>query len=426
MSKIIIHSARVADSKSPFNGREVDILIENGLIAEIGPSVNTNAEKIDAQGAFVSPGWIDVFAVCGEPGEEWKEDLQSLSTAAHQGGFTAVAAYCGTQPLPENASAIQSVLNRAEGLQVRILPLGSFCKSDGGDMTELFDMQSSGAAGFVCQEQQITDSGFISRLLDYSKNLNSPVILEAFDKKLAPGGRVHEGVVAASLGLKGIPSVSESIELKKILDISQWLNTRVHIYKLSTAQSVEILENARKQGQAVQAAVPVYNLLFTENDLAQFDENHKVLPPYRTDADRKALIAGLLNGSIDAVMSNHQPQDTENKSVEFEYAGWGASAVQTVFNVLLGIEGFTAEKITDVLAHGSRRFLNLPQLTVEVGAVADLTIFNASATQSFTADINKSKGVNHPLQGRELKGFVLGTVVNGKWNAVKPILAGRE
>jgi dihydroorotase len=423
MSKIIIHSARVADSKSPFNGKEVDILIENGMITEIGSSIAAQGENIQAKGAFITPGWVDVFARCGEPGEEWKEDLNSLASAAHAGGFTAVAAYCGSQPVPDNGAAIQSVLNKCADLPVRILPLGDFVKPDGNEMAELFDMQNSGAAGFAHPDHPISDSGFISRLLDYARSLEAPVILEAFDKKLAPGGRMHEGSVAASLGLKGIPSVSESIALKQIIDIAHWLNTRLHIYKISTAESVEIIKAAKNAGQSLCAAVPVYNLLFTEQDLDGFDENHKVLPPYRTLADRKALIEGLLNGHIDAVMSNHHPQDIENKAVEFEYAAWGASSVQTVLNVLLSLEGLTAEKICDVLAHGPRRFLNMPELSIAVGQKADLTIFDAESTLIFNNN-NLSKGVNHPLKGKELKGVVLGTVLNGTWNPVNVSAAG--
>ena len=424
MSKIIIHSARVADSKSPHNGKEVDILIENGVIAQIETNISGDFETIDARGAFISPGWTDVFACCGDPGEEWKEDIGSLANAAHAGGFTAVAAYCGTQPTPETGSAIQSVLNKTRSLPVRILPLGSFTKAESGEMTELFDMQNSGAAGFVSHDKPVTDTGFISRILDYSKNLSAPVLLEAFDKKLAPAGRMHEGAVAASLGLKGIPTVSESIPLKQFIDIAAWLKTRVHIFKVSSAESVEIVRAAKAQGQKVHCAVPVYNLLFCDKDLESFDENHKVLPPYRSEFDRNALLNGLLDGTIDAVMSNHQPQDTENKAVEFEYAAWGASSIQTVMNVLCGESGFTADRIAEILAHGSRRFLNLPEVSIAVGQTADLTLYKTDDTRNFNAQTDLSKGVNHPLRGKDLKGVVLGTVLNGKWNAVN-LAAGK-
>ena len=227
---------------------------------------------------------------------------------------------------------------------------------------------------------------------------------------------MHEGAVSTSLGLKGIPSISESNPLQQFLNIAGWLGAPARVVRVSSAAGVEALRTAKAAGVDVKAAVPVYNLLFTDNDLAQFDENHKVLPPYRTEKDRAALWQALTDGTIDAVMSNHQPQDTESKAVEFEYAAWGASSVQTVLNAMLMAGKPDVRLIATALSSGPRRFLGLKPASIAVGQPADLTIFSTTGEWTFTSAANFSKGVNHPLLNQTLKGKVLGTVVSGQWH----------
>lgn len=418
MSNLIIRSVQIVDPGHEFDGRQCDVLIENGLITRIESHLELKADtEVNASGAVMTTGWVDVLSHCGEPGEEWKEDVNSLARAAQAGGFTHIASFCGQHPLPDHAGAITALINKAAGLPVHLLPLGCITAGASGvDMAELYDMASAGAAGFTDADKPLNDQGLWTRVLEYSRDLGKPVYHFPYDKSLAPGGRMHEGAVSTSLGLKGIPSISESNPLQQFLNIAGWLGAPARVVRVSSAAGVEALRTARAAGVDVKAAVPVYNLLFTDNDLAQFDENHKVLPPYRTEKDRAALWQALTDGTIDAVMSNHQPQDTESKAVEFEYAAWGASAVQTVLNAMLMAGKPDVRLIATALSSGPRRFLGLKQVSIAVGQPADLTIFSTTGEWTFTSAANFSKGVNHPLLNQTLKGKVLGTVVSGQWH----------
>jgi len=233
---------------------------------------------------------------------------------------------------------------------------------------------------------------------------------------------MHDGVVSTSLGLKGMPAVSESAALEQILQISAWLKVPVRVVRVSSAETVEIIRKAKASGIDVKAAVPALNLLFTDENLESFNENHKVLPPYRTEKDKAALWQGLSDGTIDAVMSNHHAQDIENKAVEFEYAGWGASSVQTVLQAMTAGGRPDLNLIASALSSGPRKLMGLPKVSLNPGQPADITLFSPTAEWIFEPSLNFSKGVNQPMLGKTLKGMVTGTVKAGVWFANKAAL----
>jgi dihydroorotase len=212
-----------------------------------------------------------------------------------------------------------------------------------------------------------------------------------------------------------MPSVSEAAALEQILQIAAWLKVPARVIRVSSAESVELIRKAKAAGIDVKAAVPAFNLLFTDEHLASFDENHKVLPPYRTEKDRMALWHGLTDGTIDAVMSNHHAQDIENKAVEFEYAGWGASSIQTVLQAITGGGKPDLNLIASTLSAGPRKLMGLPKVSLNPGQPADITLFSPTAEWVFDSSMNYSKGVNQPLLGKTLKGLVTGTVKSGVW-----------
>lgn len=419
MTTILIKSAQIIDPDSAYHGRQTDIYIKDGIIESMGSDLGITADKeINANGLVANTGWLDILSYCGEPGEEWKEDLQSLAAAAHGGGFTHMAVLAGSHPLPDQAAAISALRKAGEGLPVHFLPLGNITQqAKGQEMAELHDMAKAGAAGFSDGDNPISDSGLISRLMEYATGLNVPVLFFPYDKKLAPGGRMHEGVQSTSLGLKGIPAVSESAALEQMLQIASWLKVPVRVVRISSAESVEVLRKAKSAGIDVKAAVPALNLLYTDEHLESFNENHKVLPPYRTEKDRTALWQGLSDGTIDAVMSNHHAQDIENKAVEFEYAGWGASSIQTVLQAMTGGGRPDLNLIASALSSGPRKLMGLPKVSLNPGQPADITLFSPTAEWVFEQSMNYSKGVNQPLLGKTLKGMVNGTVVAGVWHA---------
>jgi dihydroorotase len=230
---------------------------------------------------------------------------------------------------------------------------------------------------------------------------------------------MHDGVQSNSMGLKGIPSICETAEVNADLELAGWLKTPLRLARISAAGSVERIRMAKKEGIQVTAITPAMNLLFTDNDLAEFDENYKVLPPLRTETDRMSLMAGLLDGTLDAICSNHKPQDTENKDVEFEYAAFGAATIQNTFHILVQAMGdkITAAHVAQWLAHGPRKYLGLDATALKVGEPADVTMFSFSGSVHFTDALNQSKSNNNPMLHRELNGKVLGTVCRGEWNA---------
>ena len=424
MTSILIRSAQIIDPESAYHGKQTDIFINHGIIDSMGSDLGVSADiEVNASGQIANTGWLDVLSYCGEPGEEWKEDLKSLSGAAQAGGFTHVGVLAGNHPLPDHAAAIASIRKSGEGLPVHFLPLGNItCEAKGLEMAELHDMVRAGAAGFSDGDNPISDTGLISRLMEYASGLKTPILFFPYDKKLAPGGRMHDGVVSTSLGLKGMPAVSESAALEQILQISAWLKVPVRVVRVSSAETVEIIRKAKASGIDVKAAVPALNLLFTDENLESFNENHKVLPPYRTEKDKAALWQGLSDGTIDAVMSNHHAQDIENKAVEFEYAGWGASSVQTVLQAMTAGGRPDLNLIASALSSGPRKLMGLPKVSLNPGQPADITLFSPTAEWIFEPSLNFSKGVNQPMLGKTLKGMVTGTVKAGVWFANKAAL----
>lgn len=419
MSTILITNCLIADSRSSHAGKTTNVLFDGNTIAGIGPDFNSADTVVDAGGACLSPGFTDLFAWCGEPGEEWKEDIASLAAAAHAGGFTSVAAFCGHKPLPDNASAITGVLQKGMNLPAEILPLGTITTgAEGAEMAELYDMKQAGAVAFEDAGHPLGNSGLKARVMEYAANCNAILYQFPFDKKLASGGSMHEGVQSTRLGLKGIPAVAEITALQTDIELATWLGVPLHVVGISAAASVALIRNAKKSGLQVKAAVPVMNLLYTDENLAEFDENFKVLPPLRTTADRDALIEGVLDGTIDAVYSNHQPQDSENKDVEFDYAAYGASTIQTTLPMLIAALGSkaTPELIARLLGTGPAAYLNRDAAILEAGNSGNFTLFHPSLSWEFNRSNSLSKGKNNPCMGQSLSGKALGTIAGGNWH----------
>lgn len=419
MISLLIKNANIVDPGGSFNGLKRDIFIQDGLVNKIEESIDPDdATVVDVDGAYVGAGWVDSLAFCGEPGEEWKEDLKSLSLAAAAGGYTAVAVQCGNHPFPDSAAAISSILKKSNDLIVEILPYGTATKNkEGKQMAEIYDMFNAGAIAFFDGDQPITHEGLKSRIMEYANNCMAPFMIFPFNPELSGSGAVHEGVQSNAMGLKGIPSISENNEIAAAIELAKWLKTPLRLLRVSTKEAVKLIENGLKEGVEIHAAVPAMNLLFCDEDIKNFNENFKVMPPLRTSEDRAALLQGLLNGTLQAVCSNHAPQDTENKAVEFDYAAFGASTIQSAFSMLVQALGESAkpEIIAGILAIGNRKFLGLKTQNIAIGTKANLTVFNLNGSTEFTAKNDMSKGVNSPVIGEKMPGMVLGTVLRGQW-----------
>lgn len=418
MNRIFISDIIVADPRSKHFGKKLNVRIHDG-VADFNVTEPDNTDfVVSGNGAYISPGWIDSMAFCGEPGEEWREDLISLTNAAAAGGFTQVAAFCGNHPVPDKASAIQSILKKAGGLKAQILPMGAATKNcAGSEMAEIFDLKQAGAVAICDGDKPLNHAGLKARIMEYASHINVPFIDIPMHTDLMANGTVHDGRSGNALGLKGIPSVAEYNAIQTTAEIAKWLNLPVRFTGISSAKSTSVIHQLKSEGLNIKSGVAVMNLLFSDEDLREFDENCKVLPPLRSVEDRQALIDALKDGILDMVYSNHVPQDSESKSVEFEYAAFGAITLQSALGMLILAlkDELKPEMVAQWLSIGPAEFLNLPLPIIESGEPANYTLFSLEGSWVLNQQTSKSKSRNTPLWNSQIPGTVLGTIVSGTW-----------
>ncbi|MFI5158923.1 MAG: dihydroorotase [Sphingobacteriales bacterium] len=404
---LLIKSATVIDPNSSFHQKVVDILVEDGYITLIAPKVNAKAEVIDGTGMFVSPGFFDLNCNIGELGLETKEDLQSGTKAAAAGGFTGVALMPNTQPPVHSKAEVEYLLNRAKNNLVDVYPLGTISqKRDGKDMAEMYDMFLSGAKAFTDGNRPVQDAGLMERSLLYTKGFGALVMSYPEDTAIAGKAKVHEGEMSTFLGMKGIPSLAEELMIARDLYLAEYTESKIHFSTISTIRSVELIRDAKKKGLKVTCDVAAHHLLLTDEALAGFDSQYKVKPPLRTQADVDALIAGLKDGTIDAIVSQHTPHEIEFKDVEFEVAEYGNIALQTAFSTAVKA-GLDLSLIVQKMAVKPREILNVELPIIIEGKKANLALLDPNAEWLYTKQNNQSKSQNSPFIGQNLKGKVV-------------------
>jgi dihydroorotase len=398
--------------------KECDIYIKDGKIESIGQYLATDstASIWDCEGAIASPGWIDVGIQMGDPGFEHREDLQTAAAAAAAGGFTAVACFPNTNPVIHSKTEVLYVKNSTKESIVNFFPIGAISQNcEGKDLAELFDMYQSGAIAFSDGSKSIQDSGLLLRAMEYAKAFKGLIFNHPHLKNIALGGQMHEGYVSTSLGLKGLPSIAEDVMVQRDLSLSEYAGSPLHLHLISTKKSVEMIRAAKKGGLPITASVAIANLCFTDEKLIDFETNWKILPPLRQETDRKALLKGLEDGTIDFICSNHNPQDIEVKNLEFTYADFGMSGLETALALSLTYlqKKLSIAQIIEKWAIAPRKVLGLPIPTFEKGANAEITIFHPDQNWTFLEKNIQSKSANSPLFGTAFIGKVLG-IVNGK------------
>lgn len=420
MNPILIKNAIVADSQSPLDKQKVDILVENDVISQIAPSIEKDVETHDVQGAFVSPGWIDLRSSICDPGYEHKENLDSLEQVALAGGYTMVCCLPDTKPIVQSKTTVEYLKKASAGRNIDFLPLGAVTKGlDGEDITEMFDMHQSGAVGFSNANHAIRSAGVMHRALLYAKSFNGTVYSFPYEEQLAVKGQMAEGTMNVYLGMKGIPAVAEYLQVQRDIELAKYNNAKVHFSKISTAESVALIRKAKSEGVIVTADVAVMNIAFTDNALESFDTNYKILPPLRSENHRAALLQGLLDGTIDAICSDHTPEDIESKQVEFDYSAFGAIQLQTVLPLLIKAFGanFTPDMPSRWLAKGASKVLGKDADVLNVGQKATFTFFNPYMEWKYDKVSNRSRSANSPLLNSVLKGKVIATFYKSKFNA---------
>ena len=416
---LLIQSAIIIDPASEFNGRQMDILIQNGLIALIASSIDPiNIESIDLKGASVSPGWFDLHANFGEPGNETKEDMVSGTLAAMKGGFTGTALMPDTEPSLHSKSEIEYIRNKAKGLPIEIVPIGAISRHrEGKELAELYDMWLSGARAFSDGDHPVQNAGLLLRAMQYAGDFGGLIMSNPEDLALTGGAKVNEGINSLLLGMKGIPAIAEELMVARDLLLAEYANCRIHFCAISTAGSVNQIKKARNSGIKVSVAVAAYHLLLDDSNLSKFDSNYKVKPPLRTNEDRLALIGGLIDGSIDVVCSQHIPHEAELKKVEFESAAYGMIGLETSYSLLnMALNGNHPELIVELLSINPRKILGLELPSINVGAPANLTWYNPEKEWILEKKDLGSKSSNSPWLGKKLMGKIYGAYVSEQLN----------
>lgn len=412
--RILIKRALIIDPLSKHHQKKRDLFIRSGKIERIGRGLDMKCDKhIEQSGLHVSPGWCDIGTQIGEPGYEHREDIESVAKAAISGGYTTLACFPNTNPVLDTKSSVAYVRKRSEYTGVQILPIGAVTKgAEGKDISEMQDMHSTGAVSFSDGRNALSHSGIMQLALQYVKSFDGVIINRPFDALLAPNGQIHESVVSTSLGMRGLPAISERIMLERDILILEYTESRLHVFGISSADSVNLVKAALKADLRISCSVPAMNLLYTDEKLADFDTNFKVMPPLRETKDRKALIRGVLDGTIQSICSNHEPLEEECKKLEFANADFGSTGLQTAFGIAnTALEGkASVEQIVHCFSHGPRQILGLPMQTIEEGAEAELTLFDPTAKWTPTLDTLTSKAHNSAALGSALVGRSIGTI----------------
>lgn len=405
----LIRQVRIVDPASPHHHQIVDLLLDGGTIALIGQGLDIEAaEVLQVEGLHAMPGAMDVGAWVGDPGMEHREDFDTLSRAAAAGGFTEVAVWPNTRPVVDGKAEVTYVCRQRERLPVAFHPIGALTQGCAGKViTEMCDMREAGAIAFSDGLSPVTDAGVMMRAMQYVLCFDGLVINRPFDTSVAPEGQMHEGCVSTLLGLKGIPTLAETLMLERDLNLLRYTRSRLLVHGLSSAASVVQIQQAKDEGLHVGASVPLMNLLFTEEDLDTFDTRFKVLPPLRTQADREALLDALRCGTIDLVCSNHLPVEQERKEMEFAHAAFGASTIRHVWHGLLWA-GCSLDEVVEIMAYRPRRLLGIPCPHIEEGRPVHLTFFTPHTTWTFNGAARQSRVQDDPFFDQSFQGRIRG------------------
>lgn len=413
MMNILIQGCTILDPASPFNGKISDVLLVDGSIQKIGTNLSSNAQIINGKGKYLSPGFFDLNANLGELGLETKEDFETGSKAAMAGGFTGLALMPNTLPPVDAKAQVQYLLNRAKGNLVDMYPIGTISqKREGQHLAEMYDMQQAGAIAFSDGDLPVQDAGLMERALLYAKGFGALVLALAEDKAIAAGAKINEGITSTLLGMKGIPNLAEELMVNRNIYLAQYTDSKIHFTTISTAHTVQLIKQAKQKGLHITCDVAAHHLVLTDDVLHDFDSNYKVKPPLRTQNDVDALLAGLNDNTIDAIVSQHTPQETELKQVEFETAAYGMLGLQTALPLAIKA-GLSAVQIVEKMAINPRKILGLPLPSIGESQKANVVLFDMDTEWEYNAENNFSKSSNSPFLGTVLKGKVWACVNNG-------------
>lgn len=400
--------------------RTADILIENGKIAKIGEDITEKCKTIDAAGKHIFPGLIDMHVHLREPGFEGKEDIESGSKAAVAGGFTNICCMPNTNPVCDNAVVVSYIKYRQSQVNLcKISPIGAITKGEEGkQMADIGKMKKAGAVAISDDGKSVMDSNIMRLAMEYASGFGIKCLCHCEDINLVDGGVVNEGYNSTLTGLKGSLRAAEDIMIARDIALAESLNVPVHICHVSTYSGVEIIRSAKKRGVKVTAETCPHYFILTDDIITSYDTNTKVNPPVREDKDRKAILKGLKDGTLDCIVTDHAPHSEKDKAVEYNLAAFGMSGIETSFALsytyLVKTGVLTLPELAARMSYNPANILNLDGGELKEGAPADITV--ADLNEKFVIDSKKflSKGKNTPFNGYEVYGKVLYTIVDGE------------
>ncbi len=416
--KLLIRKGRVLD---PGNGRDgiCDILLDKGLVAKIGRSLKpAGAKVLDAANRYVFPGLVDLHCHLREPGREDEETIVSGSGAAAAGGFTTICCMPNTEPPLDNKVAIRFVHDRAARAACEVLPIGCITvKREGTAIAPYGEMVAEGAVAFSDDGSCVMNSLVMRRALEYTKVFAKPVISHAEDAALARNGVMNEGALAVKLGLAGIPTQAEEIMVARDLRLAALTGGRLHIAHVTTAESVALIRAARRKLPGVSCEAAVHHFTLSEEAVTGYNANAKVSPPLRRAEDVAAVVAGLKDGAIDCIVTDHAPHSEEEKETGFDNAPFGMIGFETALALSweLVARGVPARTVIAALTVNPARVLGIERGRITEGQRADLVIFDPKAEWVYTREGIRSKSKNSPFIGRSLKGRVVATIRSGEF-----------
>ena len=423
MKKKYFINANIVDPHNSLNENGGLIIGEDGKIEGIGKKVNTNnipsREKcVDLKGKYIFPGIVDMRVFVGEPGYEYKENFRTLSNAALSGGVTSVVTMPNTNPVIDNVSIVDFLKRRGrDKSKINIYPSASLTvNTDGRNMTEFGLLQSKGIIAFTDGTKTIQNTRIMSRIMNSARDLNSLIMQHAEDYELSQKGMINEGIIATKLGLQGIPEMAEMIIIERDLTLLESFKCRYHISQLSSAKSVEIIKN-RKENIKFSCGVSINNLSLNENDIGDFRTFLKLSPPLRTEEDRISLVKGISEGVIDVIVSDHKPEDEEQKRLTFAQAETGSSGIETLLPLSLELYhngSLKLDTIIKALTSNPAKILKINKGNLSIGSDADFCIVDLNKPWIVKQENLYSKSKNTSIENKKLQGKVTNTFVKGE------------
>lgn len=416
--KTVIKNGQLLDNNEL---KQVDIEIEGNIITKIGENLATEGcEVIDAKGLLVAPGFIDLHVHLREPGGEHKETIETGTLAAAKGGFTTVAAMPNTKPVPDSAEHLEALNAKIdEKAHIRVLPYASITVGEvGEELVDFASLKQSGAFAFTDDGVGVQSAGMMLEAMKQAAKLDKAIVAHCEDNSLINRGSVHEGKFSAAQGINGIPSVCESVQIARDVLLAEAAGCHYHVCHISTVGSVRAVRDAKRAGIRVTAEVTPHHLLLCEEDIPGLDPNYKMNPPLRGKDDKKALIEGLLDGTIDFIATDHAPHTEEEKARGMLKAPFGIVGLETAFPLLytnLVKKGvLTLQQLVDALTVKPAESFSLPYGQLKIGAIADIVLIDLETEQEINADEFASKGKNTPFNGMKCVGWPVLTIAEGK------------